>query len=296
MSDTRPIGLVGLGLVGKALIARLTAAGHCVLGYDTHEGAREQASALGVELAATAGEVGMRCDTILLSLPDSDTVNRVIADEQMGQRLHEGTLVLDTTTGCPSDAAHNSHRLIERGVRFIDVTLSGSSEDIARGEATALVGAEHDPQVAALVQCFADKTFFLGQPGAGCLAKLIVNHVMGLNRVALAEGLALGEKAGLPAAALLPILQASAAHSKVMDLKGRRMVEGRYNPASRIAQHAKDVRLVLKLGQDAGAYLPLEQVHLELLERAIAEGLGEQDNAAIIELFRERQPAPGKPL
>ena len=291
MSDTKPIGLVGLGLVGKALIARLTAAGHRVLGYDTHDGAREQAAELGVELAATAGEVGMRCDVILLSLPDSDTVNRVVADEQMGQRLHGGTLVLDTTTGCPSDAVHNSRRLIERGVRFIDVTLSGSSEDIARGEATALVGAEHDPQVAAIVDCFANKTFFLGQPGAGCLAKLIVNHVMGLNRAALAEGLALGEKTGLAPAALLPILQASAAYSKVMDLKGRRMVAHNYSPASRIAQHAKDVRLILKLGQDAGAYLPLEEVHMELLGAAIAEGLGEEDNAAIIELFRQGQPA-----
>lgn len=286
MNDTKPIGLVGLGLVGKALIRRLTLAGHPVLGYDTHEGAREQAAELGIELAATAGEVGMRCDVILLSLPDSAVVNRVLAAEEMGQRLHQGTLVIDTTTGCPSDAVSNHRLLQERGVRFVDVTLSGSSEHIARGEATALVGAEEDPQLAALVGCFADQTFFLGQPGAGCLAKLIVNHVMGLNRVALAEGLALGEKTGLAPATLLPILEASAAYSRVMDLKGRRMVEQDYDPASRIAQHAKDVGLILGLGQDAGAYLPLERVHMELLQTAIEEGLGEQDNAAIVEVFR----------
>ncbi|MEI6501580.1 MAG: NAD-binding protein, partial [Armatimonadota bacterium] len=132
---------------------------------------------------------------------------------------------------------------------------------------------------------------FLGQAGAGCLAKLIVNHVMGLNRAALAEGLALGERTGLAPADLLPILEASAAYSRVMDLKGRRMAERDYDPASRVAQHAKDVGLILKLGQDAGAHLPLEQAHMELLQAAIAEGLGEQDNAAIIEVFRQGPPA-----
>lgn len=288
--ETKPIGLVGLGLVGKALATRMIAAGHAVLGFDIHGPAQQQAGELGVELAPTAGAVGTRCDIILLSLPDSATVSRIIADEQLGQHLHEGTLVLDTTTGCPTDAVHHSEKLAGRRVRFVDVTLSGSSEDIAAGEAVAMVGALADPTLDNIISCFAKKTFYLGHAGAGCLAKLIVNHVMGLNRAALAEGLALGEKAGLELHSLLPLLQDSAAYSRVMDLKGLRMIEGNYEPASRVNQHAKDVRLILQLGEQVGAYLPLEQLHQALLEMAEAEGFGDSDNAALIEVFRAGGP------
>lgn len=286
MSDQRPIGLVGLGLVGKALATRLLAAGYEVLGYDTLPAAGAQAAALGVQIAEDAAAIARRCDVMLLSPPDSDIVRRVLADEELGQYLHTGTLVLDTTTGCPDDAVIHAAQLAPRGVRFVDVTLSGSSEEIARGEATALVGAPEDSVLHPLLTCFAARVLYLGQPGAGCLAKLIVNHVMGLNRAALAEGLALGEKAGLAPADLLPILRDSAAYAKVIDLKGRRMVEGDYAPASRLAQHAKDVRLIMALAEKLGAHLPLEAAHQQVLQQAVAAGLGEQDNAAIIEVFR----------
>lgn len=290
MSETKPIGLVGLGLVGKALATRLIAAGYSVLGFDIHAPAMQQAEELGVTLSPTAGNVARVCDLILLSLPDSATVSRMIADEQMGQNLREGTLVLDTTTGCPTDARHHAEKLAGRQVRFVDVTLSGSSEDIAGGDAVAMVGAQEDAVIDGLVHCFAKKVFYLGHAGAGCLAKLVVNHVMGLNRAALAEGLALGEKAGLDLHSLLPVLQEGAAYSRVMDLKGRRMIEKNYQPASRVSQHAKDVRLILQLGDEVGAYLPLEQLHQALLEAAIDEGYADADNAALIEVFRAGGP------
>lgn len=286
MAEAKPLGLVGLGLAGQALAKRLLEGGQQVLGFDLHTPAREQAARLGVELAATAGAVATRADVILLSLPDSEVAGRVLADEQMGQHLRQGTLIIDTTTGCPSDASHHARRLAERQVHFVDVTLSGSSEEIAQGEATAMVGAAEDARLASVLPLIARRIFYLGSPGAGCLTKLVVNHVMGLNRAALAEGLALGERAGLEPGQLLQVLEESAAYSRVMDLKGRRMIERDYQPASRISQHLKDVRLVLRLGERVGAALPLEEQHLRLLEIAAALGLGDADNAALIEVFR----------
>jgi 3-hydroxyisobutyrate dehydrogenase-like beta-hydroxyacid dehydrogenase len=286
MTKTKPVGLIGLGLVGKALATRLIASGHEVIGFDIHPPACQQAAQMDVTLAPTVGDIGNKADVILLSLPDSETVSRVVADEQLGSHLRQGTIVLDTTTGCPDDAAYFARRFITREVRFIDVTLSGSSDDIARGEAVALVGGEQEESLSAIVDTFAKKAFYLGQAGAGCRAKLVVNHIMGLNRAALAEGLALGEKAGIDPAQLLPILKESAAYSRVMDLKGQRMIESDYEPASRVSQHAKDVGLILKLGEEVGAYLPLEQLHQALLEAAIASGYGDADNAALIEVFR----------
>lgn len=283
------ISIVGLGLVGKALSQRLMAAGYAVTGWDTSETARVQASALGVTVAP--GLPSVAAPVVLLSLPDSPTVCQVLWEEDLAGALPPGAVVLDTTTGSVQDAVTNYQRLAGQGVRFVDVTLSGSSDDIARGEAVALIGdTEAEASYRAVVEAFAARLFFLGQAGHGCLAKLVVNHVMGLNRAALAEGLALGEKAGLEPTTILEVLQGTAAYSRVMEMKGQRMVAGDYTPASRIRQHAKDVRLILDLAAQVGARTPLEECHAALLGEAIAAGWGDADNAALIEVFRDGKP------
>jgi len=290
---TAMVGLIGLGLVGKAMAGRLLASGYRVIGFDTDSQACSAAGALGVAVARSSVEVARQCRVVLLSLPNSDVVGEVLWDAGLGEALRTGTLVLDTTTGRPADARENHARLAAQGLRFVDVTLSGSSAEIAAGKATALIGGrEADADYRRIVETFAERLFFLGEPGAGCLAKLVTNHVMGLNRVALAEGLALGARAGMDAAQLLDVLRESAAYSRVIDMKGRRMVEGDFDPASRIAQHAKDVGLILELAEEVGAHAPLERVHSELLTEAIDAGWGDLDNAAIIKAYLERGESP----
>ncbi|MDI9582628.1 MAG: NAD(P)-dependent oxidoreductase [Acidobacteriota bacterium] len=292
---SRQIGLIGLGLVGKALVKRLTGAGYAVLAYDISPQAREDARVLGAETAPHSGAVAATGGTLLISLPDSDVVSEVLLGPNgIAKWFPAGSLVIDTTTGRPSDAVANARALEDQGVRFVDCTLSGSSEDIAEGRATALVGdgawsrnRKLEPDYLPLVQAFAANVFCVGPAGSGCLSKLIVNLVMGLNRAALAEGLAFGLGAGLDGETLLEVLSESAAYSRVLDMKGRRMLERNYAPASRVAQHAKDVRLILEEGERVGVDLPLERVHAQLLESLVARGLGDLDNAALIEAYRK---------
>ncbi|MBU0611142.1 MAG: NAD(P)-dependent oxidoreductase [Armatimonadetes bacterium] len=283
----RTVGLIGLGLAGNAIARRLIAQGVSVTGYDLAASASAAAAQIGVFLAADAATLARAQPVLLLSLPDSDVVKRLLWDDGLADALRPGALILDLTTGRPQDAADNAGRLAERHVRFVDVTLSGSSEDIAAGRATALVGdreeaADYAPLVSALVA----RAFYLGAPGAGCRCKLVINHIMGLNRAALAEGLAFGMAAGMDGEQLLAVIRDSAAYSRVADMKGERMVRGDYAPASKISQHTKDVRLILEAAQQAGLHLPLEEVHASLLAQAIELGLGEMDNAAIIEVCR----------
>ena len=281
------IGLIGLGLVGCALARRLLASGHAALGFDLSPEACEKAAETGATIAGSAPEVASEASTLLFSLPDSDVVTRLLWEEGLAEALQPGALVVDTTTGRPADATSNAQRLAKLGLRYVDATLSGSSEEIAQGVATALVGApEPEPELLSLLEPFARQVFFLGQPGAGCLAKLLVNHVMGLNRAALAEGLALGLAAGLDGTELLEVLRGSAANSRALELKGRRMVEADFSPASRIAQHAKDVALILELARSLGARVPLEEIHSALLAEALSAGLADLDNAALIKVFQ----------
>ena len=108
---------------------------------------------------------------------------------------------------------------------------------------------------------------------------------IGLNRAALAEALALARRVGLDAALTLEILKAGAAYSYVMEAKGDKMVRGDFSAQARLAQHLKDVCLILAVGEQAGAKLPLSALHRRLLERAEAAGYGDADNSAILTVF-----------
>jgi 3-hydroxyisobutyrate dehydrogenase-like beta-hydroxyacid dehydrogenase len=116
--------------------------------------------------------------------------------------------------------------------------------------------------------------------------KLVTNLVLGLNRAALAEGLAFAQAVGVEPEAALEVLEGSLAYSRVMDAKGRKMVEGDFTPQARLSQHLKDVRLMLRAAAGAGLTLPLSEAHRRLLERAEELGWGDRDNSAVINAIR----------
>ena len=121
--------------------------------------------------------------------------------------------------------------------------------------------------------------------------KLIVNLALGLNRAVLAEALALAQACGFDLAATLEVLKATPAYSAAMDTKGPKMISGDFTPVARLAQHAKDVRLIRELAQRQGAITPLSDVHEELLQRAVELGLGDADNSAILRAFLPAEPS-----
>ena len=147
-----------------------------------------------------------------------------------------------------------------------------------------------DPEVFArcrpILDALTERVRHVGPNGAGARAKLVVNLVLGLNRLALAEGLLFGLRQGLDGHALLAVLKESGAYSRAMDLKGARMVEGRFEAEGKLAQHLKDVELMLEVGHAAGAPLLATALHRQLLLAGVAGGLGDHDNSAIIAVLR----------
>jgi len=283
-----PVGLIGVGLVGTALAERLRGAGFPVVGFDTSAEAMDRLHRLGGVPAAGAAEVTRQCPCTLISLPDSAIVHRVITDLQ--PRLAAGSIIVDTTTGAPADAAALGAALARSGVDFLDAAICGNSEEVRRREVLVVAGgpAAAFARCAGIFATFARRSFHLGDWGAGLHMKLTTNLVLGLHRAVLAEGLAFAESVGLAPAVAFEVLHASSSYSRVMDLKGQKMLASDFAPQARLSQHLKDVRLMLAAGADAGARLPLSDLHRRLLEEAEAAGLGTADNSAIIEVFRRR--------
>ena len=173
---------------------------------------------------------------------------------------------------------------------MFDATISGTSKMCAEKNITFMVGGDKTvfQQCDTIFSAMAVQTFYLGSNGSGALMKLIVNLVLGLNRMVLAEGLSLGKKAGVDSEQMLNVLKNSAAYSKAVDMKGLKMTSADFLPAEgKLAFHLKDVRLMLDLSRQLNFPLPLTCLHAQALTSLVAKGRGEWDNAAIMSFYND---------
>ena len=294
MTTHPAIGLVGLGLMGSALADRLLAAGQPVLGWDTDAERRTALHERGGGVARDLQEVFGSCSRVLLSLPTHREVGDVV--QTAGAALSRGLTIVDTTTGDPASTEELARTLNERGVVYLDATISGSSAQVRAGSATVMVGGD-TASVEACSDVFAligPQIFHTGPAGTGAKMKLVTNLVLGLNRAALAEGLSFAESIGLDPNLSLAVMRGSLAYSRIMDTKGERMIRRDFVPDARLSQHLKDVRLIVDRGRQAGLTMPLSTAHCAVLEEAEAAGYGDLDNSAIIKVLvavnRDRLP------
>jgi 3-hydroxyisobutyrate dehydrogenase-like beta-hydroxyacid dehydrogenase len=282
---TKEVGIIGVGLVGTALSERLLAAGYRVTGYDIVPAQLERLSRLGGVAAPSAAAVAAAAPRVIFSLPDSTVTCSVLAG--IAPRLAPGAIVIDTTTGEPDQIAGFGARLAAQGTGYIDAMIGGSSRQVLAGEAIVICGgaADHLSACRDILAVCAARCFHVGHWGAGARMKLVLNLVLGLNRAVLAEGLSYASAGGIDPASALEILRAGPAYSRVMDIKGRKMLVGDFTAEARLSQHLKDVRLILETGARSGASLPLSCAHRQLLEKAEAAGFGDADNSAVIRAF-----------
>ena len=289
MKQSPTIGLIGCGLMGKAMASRLIAGGAQVWGYDP-QGVEEE----GIEVCASLADLAGVCEWILYSLPNSKVALEVT--DELLPHLTPKHAVADTTTGQPQEMEAMARTLGAHHIVYLEANVAGSSELLAQGKATLFLGGDQatldrwDPILALLCE----HRRVIGMVGAASRFKLVHNLMIGLHRAALAEGLHFASTMGFDPKEALAILKQTPACSEVMHLKGKRMVERAYEPPqARLSQHLKDVELMLQMGSEQGVELPLSQVHRMLLLKAQALGLGEADNSAIAEVYRSSKDPKG---
>lgn len=242
---------------------------------------------LGATTAASPEEVARSCRRMLFSLPAPaevlETVDRIEA------QLASESVILDTTTGDPEAVEQTARRLLSHGVVYMDCEIGGSSRQTAAGEAIVICGGNERTfaDCQDILSAISSTVFRMGEAGAGTRMKLALNIAIGLHRAVLAESLTFARRNGIDPGQALRVLQSGPAYSKAMDIKGRRMIEGEFTPEARLAQHLKDVRLILQTGEMVGSALPLSAVHERLLSEAVELGFGAEDNSAIIKVYAQ---------
>lgn len=282
----QPVGVIGLGLLGTALAERLIGGGYNIRVWNRTRDKAEPLIARGAEWSENPL---LDCEVVVICLYTTNVVEEVLG--QMDAGLRPDQVIIDTTTGDPSQTFALGSRLAQRGVRYLEAPVAASSEQTRRGEALAMIAGDERAFEACreVIECLAPRSFYMGPWGAATKMKLVNNLILGLNRAALAEGLVFAKSLGMDLSKVLEVLRAGNAYSVVMDVKGEKMINGDFTPQGKLTQHLKDVRLILEEAHRAGLHLPMSHLHQQLLVAAEEAGFGEQDNSAVIRAIEEAQ-------
>ena len=292
-----PVAVVGLGLIGTSLAKRLIEAGFTVHGYDVDASRTENLAKLGGKPAASLPDVARAAKIIVLSVFNTDQVEAVV-EGKVGLphlELDAGHAVVCTSTCDPDRVAALAERAAARGIRFLEMPLSGNSDQIALGNGIGLVGGTRElmEELAPVLGALCKKYYFLGGAGAAGRGKLAVNLIGGLNRAVMAEGLSFAESMGLELEAFLEVLKASAAYSRTMDNRGLKMIRSDYEPHAKLSQSRKDFALMQSMAERVGQQLPLAELYVELIESCLTHGEGDLDNSAVMKELRRRRKQAG---
>jgi 3-hydroxyisobutyrate dehydrogenase-like beta-hydroxyacid dehydrogenase len=277
--------------MGQAFAERLLKARIDVLGFDIDPAKTAWLTAAGGKAVASVADVARQAEAILIAVFSTDQVEEVVEQQiQPALGADASPILLCTSTCDPDRIAALGDRLAASRIRFLELPVSGTSEQVRRGDGVGLIGGDAGlvPAVAPILDALFASRFQIGRVGDGGRAKLAVNLILGLNRLALAEGLVFAERLGLDPVAFLQVARGSAAYSQVMDTKGPKMVGGDFAPEGRVRQTLKDVHLMLEQARAHGQRLPLLEIHEDVLSACVRQGEQDLDNSRVIAEIRRR--------
>ncbi|HYV67791.1 MAG TPA: NAD(P)-dependent oxidoreductase [Myxococcales bacterium] len=288
MGEQAAIGVVGVGLLGSAVSGVLLEAGHRVIGHDVVADQVQALTARGGRGARSAAEVARNARIVFTVLPTLDSVEQAIAGpEGILAGASKETVIVQMSTISPDLAVRMEQAARARGAALLDAPVSGTSAMVARRDCVITVGGERAAFEACrpILETLARKVFHVGPCGMGSTVKLVTNLVMGLNGVVLAEGLTLARRAGVDPAQMLEVLRHGAASSKMLEVRGPLMVEGRFDAMMKVDLFLKDIRLMLEAAQALHVPLPLTGAMQQLYTAALAAGQAKDDLASIVRVY-----------
>ncbi len=295
---TERVGFIGLGIMGRPMALNLLKAGY---GLDVHARRPESMGPLAAAGAATCespAACAARSDIIFTMVSDTQDVEQVIF--QGGgiiEGVRPGSIVVDMSTISPSATRSMAERLSERGVAMLDAPVSGGDVGAINGTLSIMVGgaAETFERVLPLFQAMGKNIVHIGANGAGQVCKSCNQIVVGATIAGVAEAILLARASGVDPARVREALLGGFANSRILEVHGRRMIEGDFNPGFKTRLHRKDMGIVTDAACELGLALPGAAQIAQYLNALMGQGLGEEDSAAIYKVVAAMSVRPPDP-
>jgi 2-hydroxy-3-oxopropionate reductase len=283
------IGFIGLGIMGAPMALNLRKAGIPLLVADLNERAVERLVKAGAT-AATAAEIGSRCDIVFTILPDGAVVRSVLlGDGGVAASLRAGGLVCDMSSVSPMEARACASALAEKGIGFVDAPVSGGEPKAIDGTLAFMVGGEaaHFARLKKYFDAMGASAMLVGDIGSGCTAKLANQMIVNLTITAVAEALVFAVKAGTDPEKVYQAIRGGLAGSVVLDAKAPMMIARDFKPGGKLSINHKDIKNVLATAHQIDAPIPFSASLFEVMQSLKVGNHMDDDHAGIVQYFEE---------
>jgi 3-hydroxyisobutyrate dehydrogenase-like beta-hydroxyacid dehydrogenase len=276
------VAVLGIGLMGLPLATRLCQAGVSVSVWNRTHAKAEKLAAQGARVSPTPGEAVAQADVILISLEDGPAVESVLFQLGTAGKLRPGSVVIDMSSIPPRQARDHAARLGALGVHHIDAPVSGGTLGAEQGTLAIMVGGKADvfDRVNPLLALLGHATH-VGSHGAGQLAKLANQMIVGVTIGAVAEALLLCERGGANMAKVKEAITGGFADSRILQVHGQRMIDRDFTRHGAVTLQLKDMRNALSTAHEIGFEAPITQLFEKLYAEAADHGLADLDHSAL---------------
>ncbi|MDX1635798.1 MAG: NAD(P)-dependent oxidoreductase [Marinobacter sp.] len=281
-TEPRHIAFLGIGLMGAPMTRNLLATGFRMSLWNRTaskcEPFRGQARICAEPAEAVAG-----ADVVITMLENGPVVDQVLVGQGVIEALEPGAVLIDMSSAPPSLARAHGARVTESGAGYLDAPVSGGTLGAEQGRLSIMAGGD-----AGTLAGVADvlrplgKVTHIGPVGAGQLAKLANQAIVGITIGAVSEALLLAARGGADPAAVREALMGGFAGSRILELHGQRMIDRDFAPGAPARIQLKDMRMILDEARAEGLTLPLaQQVHNQYLS-LLADGHSDVDHSGLL--------------
>src|SRR5438874_2948857 len=283
------VGVIGMGYMGSHMAQKLLAAGYQLTVYDRTEEKAQELGPLGALIARTTRELATRSDVVLVSVTDDVAQEQVMFGQDGALAgLHAGSLIIDLSTVSPGASRRLYQATREKSAAMIDAAVSGSVQQVDQGSLVIFVGGDQETyeQCRSVLAVLGESIFYMGPSGMGTTMKLVVNTMLGVGMQALAEAIALGEKAGLEKGLLLDVLEQTTVLTAGQKAKLANVKNEQYPTQFAISLMHKDLGLVLEQAGETLLPMPATAAAQQMYTAAMAKGMDE-DFSIVIKFMQE---------
>lgn len=278
------VAILGLGIMGSGMARRLLSANFPLAVYNRNREKSAEFATDGAFAAATPREAASRSQVVLSMVANDDASRDIWLGEQGALAgASPGSLLIESSTLSSHWIQELAAKASESRCQFLDAPVTGTKPHAASGELLFLVGGSNDAVAAAqpVFSVLGRETVHLGPTGSGALMKLINNFVCGVQAASFGEALSFIDAAGLDRKKAVSILTGGAPGSGIVKRVADRVGSNDFTPNFALRWMAKDLNYALQEASAKGVSLETAAAALSRFQRAIAEGLGDEDFTAV---------------
>ena len=284
------IGFIGLGIMGKPMVKNLLKSGYKVSFFARRKKVIDEISAVGGAYIKNISDLPKLCKIIILNLPNSNDVqNVVLGNEGLYENILHNTILIDMSTISPDVTTAISNKLKLKKSYLIDAPVSGGEIGAINGDLSIMVGGQKKifKKILPILSVLGENITYIGKSGSGQITKACNQILVAGTMVAVSEILLVAKKSGCNLNLIRDALMGGFANSKILEVHGRRMINGNYKPGFKSKLHLKDLDIALKIAKDLNINLKGTKYSRKLMYQSVMDKKQEKDSSVIHEIIKK---------